>query len=132
MELYARILSIAASSERQSQREQVEWIKTYLSTQRCFSCILDAVEDMVDQGSSLSRRSAASCAAGLIPESELKYAIPALGRDLYRLSVVNGFPTDQVKLISRILGEVGVTIDKQVALRRCAEEEQSLVQERFA
>jgi hypothetical protein len=81
MELYARILSIAASSERQSKREQVEWIKTYLLTQRCFSSILDAVEDMVDQGSLLSRRSAAACAAGLILESELKYTIPALGRD---------------------------------------------------
>jgi hypothetical protein len=132
MELYARVMSIAASGERQSARGQVEWIQTYLSTQRCFSCILNGVEEMVNQACLLPHSSVASCAARLILGSELKLAIPTLGQDMYRLSAMNGFPTNQVKLISGILREVGVTIENQVALRRCAEQEQLLVQEKIA
>jgi hypothetical protein len=131
MKLYAQVMGIAASGERLRRGEQVEWIKTYLSTQRCFSCILDGVDDMVNQASRLPHSAAASCAARLILGSELKYAIAALGMDMYRLSAMNGFPTSQVKLVSSILVEVGVTLDNQVALRRCAEQEQLLVQEKI-
>jgi hypothetical protein len=132
MELYAHVMSITASGEQTNRREQVEWIKTYLLTQRFFGSMLKGVDDMVNKASCLPYRAAASCAASMILGSELKYAIPALGQDMYRLSAMSGFPAHQVKLISRILGEVGVTIDSQAALRRQAEQEQLLLQEKIA
>jgi hypothetical protein len=87
---------------------------------------------MVNEACLLPHSSVVSCAARLILGSELKFAIPTLGQDLYRLSAMNGFPANQAKLISGILREVGVTIEDQDALRRCAEQEQLLVKERIA